>query len=51
MTKNEVTCNHRNPNDDRFYDQPCQLPAGHAYGHWYAPLVTQESVDRLQGRR
>lgn len=45
------TCGQPNTDfNDPSFNQPCQLPAGHEHGHWYGPLVTQESVDRMQGR-
>jgi hypothetical protein len=50
-TTSMTTCRHRHHDPaSRYFDLPCQLPAGHDYGHWYAPLVTQAYADRLQGR-
>lgn len=35
-----ATCGHTNTDfNDRYFNQPCKLPVGHDYGHWYAPLV------------
>lgn len=31
-------------------DMPCQLPAGHPYGHWYAPRIDQDFADLLNER-
>ncbi len=51
MTKNEVTCDHTNTDfNSPYFNETCRLPLGHEHGHWYAELVTQESVGRMQGR-
>jgi len=35
-----AACGHQNTDfADRYFNQPCRLPVGHDYGHWYAPLV------------